>query len=147
MHGRERRVLFLCTGNSARSIMAECILNRRGRGAFSAGSHPRGEVHPMTLRILQEWGYDTRNLRSKSWDEFARPDSPPLDFIITVCDRAAGEVCPLWPGRPVTAHWSIPDPAAFDGLKAARYRCFGRIYIELESRIELFAGLENKTLR
>lgn len=116
--GREFNVLFLCTGNSARSIMAEFALNRWGAGrfrGFSAGSHPKGAIHPATLELLAALGYETAGLRSKSWDEFAAPSSPPMDFIITVCDSAAGEVCPIWPGRPLTAHWGLPDPAAFIG--------------------------------
>ena len=138
------RVLFLCTGNSARSIMAECAMNRWGAGkfvAFSAGSHPRGQVHPMALELLTQLGYSTERLRSKSWDEFAKPESPPLDFVFTVCDRAAGESCPLWPGRPVTAHWGVEDPAAFVGPSDAQRRLFARIYFELETRIKIFASL------
>jgi protein-tyrosine-phosphatase len=137
-------VLFLCTGNSARSIMAECAMNRRGAGrfrAFSAGSHPRGRVHPVALELLAELGYSTETLRSKSWDEFATPDSPPLDFVFTVCDNAAGEACPLWAGRPVTAHWGVEDPAAYVGSPQAQKDVFRRIYAELEARIESFARL------
>jgi arsenate reductase len=138
------RVLFLCTGNSARSIMAECAMNRWGAGrfvAFSAGSHPRGQVHPAALELLRQLGHSTEGLRSKSWDEFARPESPPLDFVFTVCDQAAGESCPLWTGRPVTAHWGVEDPAALVGPPEAQRRLFTRIYLELESRTRLFASL------
>jgi protein-tyrosine-phosphatase len=144
MTRRPYHVLFLCTGNSARSIMAECAMNRWGAGrfrAFSAGSHPRGQVHPLALALLGELGYPTGRLRSKSWDEFARPDSPPLDFVFTVCDQAAGEACPLWPGRPMTAHWGVEDPAAFVGPADAQRRLFTRVYFELESRIKIFASL------
>src|ERR687892_371340 len=120
-------VLFLCTGNSARSIMAECSLNRWGRGqfrAFSAGSRPRGEVHPATLEVLRLLNFSTDHLRSKSWEEFARPDSPALDFVFTVCDHAARETCPVWPGQPMTAHWGIADPAAFQGSPEQQLREF-----------------------
>ena len=144
MADREFNVLFLCTGNSARSIMAECAINRWGRGkfrGFSAGSHPRGALHPRTLALLGELNYETAALRSKSWDEFARPDSPPLDFVFTVCDQAAGETCPVWPGQPITAHWGAADPAAFVGSEEAARRCFLRIYTELENRIKIFTSL------
>jgi arsenate reductase len=137
-------VLFLCTGNSARSIMAECALNRWGAGkflAFSAGSHPRGQVHPMTLEVLTQLGYSTERLRSKSWDEFGRPDSPPLDLVLTVCDTAAGEACPLWPGHPVTAHWGVEDPAAFAGPPDVQKRLFTRVYFELEARVKILSSL------
>jgi arsenate reductase (thioredoxin) len=134
--------LFLCTGNSARSILAEAILNKEGAGrfrAFSAGSFPRGEVHPMAIETLGELGYATGGFRSKSWDEFAAEGAPPLDFIFTVCDSAAGEACPVWPGRPVTAHWGIEDPAAVDGegQKAAFWTAFQA----LKHRIDLFLAL------
>jgi len=115
---REYNVLFLCTGNSARSLMAECAINRWGKGkfkGFSAGSHPKGAVHPLTLELLKELNYETKDLRSKSWDEFVRPDSPKLDFVFTVCDKAAAEQCPLWPGQPMTAHWGVVDPVTFEG--------------------------------
>ncbi len=134
---RAMNVLFLCTGNSARSILAECILNRHGAGrfrAFSAGSHPKGAVHPDALALLAAHGYETADLRSKSWDEFVRPGTPPIDLVVTVCDQAAGEVCPLWPGRPRTLHWSLPDPAAVAG-SAERRAAFDRIYRQLEQRI------------
>lgn len=135
-------VLFLCTGNSARSILAEAILKREGRGrfhAFSAGSHPKGSVHPMTLEVLNRHDFPTAGLRSKSWDEYAKPDAPIPDFIFTVCDDAAGEVCPIWPGKPTTAHWGIEDPAAVDGpgQKAA----FERALVQLNRRISLFLSL------
>ena len=149
MVSRVYNVLFLCTGNSARSVMAECALNRWGRGrfrGFSAGSHPKGAVHPMTLELLGELGYETKDLRSKSWDEFTGPDSPHIDFVFTVCDQAAAEACPLWPGRPLTAHWGVPDPAAFEGTDAEKRRFFARIYRELEHRIKLLADLEVETL-
>jgi arsenate reductase len=137
-------VLFLCTGNSARSIMAECSLNRWGRDrfrAFSAGSHPRGQVHPLTLETLRRLNFQVDHLRSKSWDEFATPESPRLDFVFTVCDQAAGEACPLWPGQPMTAHWGVEDPAAFTGSTEAALRVFQRVYMELDSRIRIFTSL------
>jgi arsenate reductase len=124
--------------------MAECAINRWGKGkfrGFSAGSHPQGAVHPMALRLLKDLNYDTSRLRSKSWDEFARLDSPPLDFVFTVCDQVAGEVCPVWPGQPITAHWGSADPAAFVGTEEATRRFFLRIYTELESRIKIFTSL------
>jgi len=145
----EYNVLFLCTGNSARSIMAECAINRWGKGrfkGFSAGSHPKGEIHPMTLQVLREWHYDVSRLRSKSWDEFARPDSPRLNFVFTVCDQVAGEVCPLWLGQPITAHWGTADPAAFVGSEEAKRRFFLRIYTELENRIKIFTNLRLEML-
>jgi len=135
-------VLFLCTGNSARSILAEAILNRVGRGkfkAYSAGSHPKGEVHPQALRLLGSMGYDTSSLRSKPWDEFAAPGAPQLHFVITVCDNAAGEVCPIWPGQPMTAHWGLPDPAAVEG--PAGGLAFAETYRMLNNRIGIFASL------
>jgi arsenate reductase (thioredoxin) len=137
-------VLFLCTGNSARSIMAEAILNREGRGrfkAFSAGSQPKGKINPRTLEILRKFNFDTSTLRSKSWGEFARAGSPDLDFVFTVCDNAAGEACPLWPGQPITAHWGIPDPAAATGSEAEIALAFRDAYRMLSRRIELFVAL------
>jgi len=137
-------VLFLCTGNSARSIMAECLLNHWGRGryrAFSAGSHPTGRVHPFTIELLQKLRLPTGDLRSKSWDEFAAPDAPPLDFVFTVCDQAAGEVCPAWPGQPITAHWGFPDPAAFAGAEAEKRVVFGDVFRQIETRIKIFCAL------
>jgi arsenate reductase len=137
-------VLFLCTGNSARSILAECLANRLGEGrirAYSAGSHPKGAVHPLTLETLRKYGFDTSELRSKAWDEFARPDAPRLDLVVTVCDQAAGESCPVWPGHPAQAHWSIEDPAAAVGEPYERRWAFERAYRELERRIRAFARL------
>ena len=142
-------VLFLCTGNSARSIIAEVLLNRIGRGrfrAFSAGSHPRGEVHPLTLKVLEEAGESTEGLRSKGWDELARSDAAPLDFVFTVCSKAAGEQCPVWPGQPMTAHWGIDDPAAVEGTEAERLRAFHRAYTDLQTRIRLFTRLRLELL-
>jgi arsenate reductase len=141
--------LFLCTGNSARSILSEAILNRVGKGrfrAYSAGSHPTGSVNPVALEILGERGYALSELRSKSWDEFAAPGAPALDFIFTVCDDAAGEACPAWPGQPMTAHWGLPDPAAFDGPAEEKRCAFRRTYVVLERRIELFTSLGVDTL-
>ncbi len=149
MADRIYNVLFLCTGNSARSIMAECAINRWGKGrfrGFSAGSHPKGLIHPMTIDLLKGLNFDTSNLRSKSWDEFARPDSPPLDFVFTVCDRAAAEQCPVWPGQPMTAHWGAADPAAFVGDEEETRRFFYRIYIELDNRIKIFTRLRIEAL-
>jgi protein-tyrosine-phosphatase len=141
--------LFLCTGNSARSILAEALLNRLGAGRFqghSAGSHPKGEVHPMAVALLRERGYDTSAFRSKSWEEFAKPGAPPLDFVFTVCDDAAGEACPVWPGQPMTAHWGVADPAAFQGSEDEQRRVFRRTYVELERRIGLFTKLSIECL-
>lgn len=134
--------LFLCTGNSARSILAEAILNKEGAGrfrAYSAGSFPKGEVHPAALSLLSELGYPTDGFRSKSWDEFASEGAPPLDFIFTVCDNAAGEVCPVWPGKPVTAHWGIEDPAAVEG--PGQRAAFWTAFQALQRRIQLFLAL------
>jgi arsenate reductase len=140
-------VLFLCTGNSARSILAEAILNQQGMGrfrAYSAGSHPKGAVHPAALNLLKELGHDTGGLRSKSWDEFSGPDAPPLDFVFTVCDNAAGEVCPIWPGHPMTAHWGIEDPAAVEADGQAK--AFWNAYQQLQRRIRLFLALPIKDI-
>jgi arsenate reductase len=137
-------VLFLCTGNSARSIMAEAIINRLGTGkfkGFSAGSMPKGAVHPMALQLLQKLNYDTSGARSKSWEEFARPDSPKLDFVFTVCDNAANEACPVWPGQPMSAHWGVPDPAAADGTEVERAFAFADAYRMLNNRIGIFTSL------
>lgn len=137
-------VLFLCTGNSARSVLAEVLLNHWGKGkfqAYSAGSYPKGRVHPMTLDVLDARGLPTSGLRSKSWDEFAHPGAPVMDFVLTVCDQAAGEVCPVWPGNPVTAHWGVPDPAAAEGSEAERIAAFRDAANRLETRIKLFTSL------
>lgn len=142
-------VLFLCTGNSARSVMAEMALTRWGPGrfnSFSAGSQPKGQVHPMTLRLLRDLNFKTDGLRSKSWDEFAQADSPPLHFVFTVCDNAAQEVCPVWPGQPMTAHWGAPDPAAFVGPEDKALQFFKRVYLELENRIKIFSSLRLEAL-
>jgi protein-tyrosine-phosphatase len=137
-------VLFLCTGNSARSILSEAILNQHGRGrfqAFSAGSHPTGRVNPLALELLTRMKIPTDGLRSKSWDEFAAPGAPALDFVFTVCDNAAGEVCPVWPGQPMTAHWGVPDPAGVVGTEIARTEAFREAFRVLERRIGLFTSL------
>jgi arsenate reductase len=142
--GGVQHVLFLCTGNSARSIMAECLMNRHGADRFrghSAGSHPTGRVHPIALALLAERGYETEGLRSQSWDDFAAPGAPRIEYVFTVCDNAAGEACPVWPGRPITAHWGIGDPAATSGSPDARRRAFERAYRELEQRILAFLAL------
>ena len=137
-------VLFLCTGNSARSIMAEALVNRFGRGKFrgySAGSHPKGAVHPIALELLKHMNLPTDGLRSKSWDDFAQPGAPLLDFVFTVCDNAAGEVCPIWPGQPITAHWGVEDPAAAQGSEAERWLAFRRAFNALDNRIKIFLSL------
>jgi protein-tyrosine-phosphatase len=142
-------VLFLCTGNSARSILAEALLNRLGAGrfrAFSAGSQPKGAVHPAALALLRDAGVDVAGLRSKSWDEFAAPGAPQLDFVFTVCDRAARETCPVWPGQPITASWAIADPAAVEDPGTEQERAFHRAYVELEARIRLFVNLPFESL-
>ena len=141
---RPFNVLFLCTGNSARSIMAEAILRKLGEGrfhAYSAGSQPKGCVHPLALELLETQGMPTGGLSSKAWDEYAKPGAPPLDFVITVCDNAAGEVCPVWPGQPVTAHWGIPDPAAVEGGEEQKRRAFSDACHRLLARIRLFTSL------
>ena len=137
-------VLFLCTGNSARSILAETLIDHWGKGRFkgySAGSFPKGMVHPLTRRLLAELSFPTEGLRSKSWAEFASPGAPVMDFVFTVCDQAAGEVCPVWPGQPVTAHWGVPDPAAVEGLEAERMLAFREAFRALERRIKIFVSL------
>jgi arsenate reductase (thioredoxin) len=141
---RPFNVLFLCTGNSARSIMGEAIINRVGMGKFkgySAGSMPKGEVHPLTINLLNKLNYDTSTLRSKSWEEFSAPGAPALDFVFTVCDNAANEVCPIWPGQPMTAHWGVPDPAAVEGDDARRALAFADTYRMLNNRIGIFTSL------
>jgi arsenate reductase (thioredoxin) len=142
-------VLFLCTGNSARSIMAEAILNKLGAGkfrTFSAGSQPKGRVHPEAIRLLRSLGYDVSGFRSKSWSEFAEPGAPLLDFVFTVCDNAAGETCPVWPGQPMTAHWGVPDPAEATGTPAEIALAFKEAYRMLERRIGIFVSLPLRSL-
>jgi arsenate reductase (thioredoxin) len=142
-------VLFLCTGNSARSILAESLLNTLGQGkfrAFSAGSFPKGQVHPMAIELLKRMNLPAENLRSKSWDEFAAPGAPPIDLIFTVCDNAAGEVCPIWPGKPMTAHWGIADPATVEGSDADKAFAFRKALRELENRIKLLTSLSIDSL-
>ncbi|MEQ8740854.1 MAG: arsenate reductase ArsC [Hoeflea sp.] len=137
-------VLFLCTGNSARSVLAEAIMNRIGSGkfrAFSAGSQPKGEVHPYTLDLLRQLNYDTGFARSKDWSEFAEPDAPALDFVFTVCDSAAKEACPVWPGQPMSAHWGVPDPVAATGTEAEKRLAFAEAYRMLNARISAFTSL------
>jgi protein-tyrosine-phosphatase len=146
---KQYNVLFLCTGNSARSILAECVLNRLSGGhfkAYSAGSFPKGAVHPFALDLLRGLGYGVDGLRSKSWDEFAVPGAPRLDFVFTVCDNAAGEVCPIWPGQPVTAHWGLPDPAAAEGTGAQRRLAFAETLRMLNHRIGAFVNLPIESL-
>ena len=141
---RPLNVLFLCTHNSARSIIAECVLNRLGQGRFagySAGSMPSGRVHPIALDLLQKLNYDTSALRSKSWQEFTAPDAPQLDFVFTVCDNAANEVCPVWPGQPVSAHWGLPDPSAVEGNDLQRHYAFADTHRMLYQRIGIFTNL------
>jgi protein-tyrosine-phosphatase len=142
-------VLFLCTGNSARSIMAEVILNRAGQGkfrAYSAGSQPKGQVHPYALDLLRRMNFDVSGLRSKSWSEFAKPDAPKLDFVFTVCDNAAAETCPVWPGQPMTAHWGVPDPAAATGNEAEVRLAFADALRTLSNRINIFVSLPMRSL-
>ena len=144
MSERTYNVLILCTGNSARSILAESLINHWGSGrfrGFSAGSFPKGTVHPIALELLEQMKLPTAGLRSKSWDEFAAPGAPPLDFIFTVCDNAAGEACPVWPGKPVTAHWGLPDPAAVEGSNVEKWLAFRSTLQALENRIKAFVSL------
>jgi arsenate reductase len=144
MTDRAYNVLFLCTGNSARSIMAEVVMNRHGRGrfkAFSAGSHPTGTVNPFAIQALREFKLPVEGLRSKAWDEFAVPGAPPLDFVFTVCDKAAGESCPVWPGQPMSAHWGVEDPAAFIGTDGQKRSAFRAALLTLTRRIDLFLSL------
>jgi len=141
---KPHNVLFLCTGNSARSILAEAYLNTAAKGrfvAYSAGSHPQGKVNPFALELLAKNRLETSGLRSKSWDEFARPGAPAMDFVFTVCDQAAGETCPMWPGQPMTAHWGVDDPAKVEGTEEHKRRAFVRAFSELSTRINLFLSL------
>ncbi len=145
-----RNVLFLCTGNSARSILAEALLDHWGKGLFkgySAGSYPKGQINPVAIQLLQQLGMPTANLRSKSWDEFAQTGAPQMDFIFTVCDQAAGEVCPVWPGHPVTAHWGLPDPAAVEGSDMEKMLAFREAFRILEARVRFFLTFRFKQLR
>ena len=142
-------VLFMCTGNSARSIIAEAILNRVGAGrfkAFSAGSHPKGEIHPYALQLLKSLNHDMSSARSKDWNDFAAPGAPKLDFAFTLCDDAANEACPVWPGQPMTAHWGLPDPAAVEGTDAEKHLAFADTYRMLNNRISIFVNLPMKTI-
>lgn len=142
-------ILVLCTGNSARSIIGEALFNTMGGGrfkAYSAGSHPTGKVNPFAIEQVERLGYPTEELRSKSWDEFAQPGAPELDFVITVCDRAAGEVCPFWPGQPVTAHWGFPDPAAVEGSDEVKRAAFTQTMHQIRNRVQLFLSLPMETL-
>ncbi len=142
--GKVYTVLFLCTGNSARSIMAEVLLNAMGRGrfkAYSAGSHPKGKLHPIALELIEKHRLPVADLRSKNWDEFARPGAPRMDFVFTVCDNAAGEACPVWQGQPMTAHWGIPDPAMVEGSGDEQRRAFFAAYNQLAQRISIFVNL------
>lgn len=144
MSDKTYNVLFICTGNSARSVIAEGLMNELGRGrfiAFSAGSHPKGTVHPLALKTLAAHHIPTDGFRSKSWEEFAGPDAPGLHFVFTVCDQAAGEVCPVWPGQPMTAHWGMPDPAAVEGSEAAQEKAFLDTFITMKRRIQLMLAL------
>ena len=144
MSERIFNVLFLCTGNSARSVMAECIMNREGARkfrAFSAGSHPKGSIDPTVFNLLKKLNYPAGELRSKSWEEFAQPGAPELDFVFTVCDNAAGEVCPIWPGQPMTGHWGVPDPVSFEGTVAEKAAYTADVFRMLERRISIFCSL------
>jgi len=149
MNTRPFNVLILCTGNSARSILGEALVNHWGRGKFigySAGSTPKGRVHPIAIELLAQMKMPTEGLRSKSWDEFAKPGAPPLDFVFTVCDNAAGEMCPVWPGQPITAHWGLEDPAAVEGSDTDKWLAFRQAFRELESRIKVFTSLPIESL-
>jgi protein-tyrosine-phosphatase len=149
MRPRPYNVLFLCTGNTARSILAEAVLNAAGQGrfkAYSAGSHPKGVVNPYTLDLLERMRLPTAGLRSKGWDEFALPGAPVMDFVITVCDQAAGEVCPVWPGRPMTTHWGIPDPAAAGGPDEDKRKAFFQAYSQIRRRVSIFTSLPMEKL-
>ena len=148
MH-KTHNILVLCTGNSARSIMAEALFNTMGAGrfkAYSAGSHPTGKVNPFAIEQVQRLGYPVEGLRSKSWDEFAEPDAPQMDFVITVCDKAAGELCPFWPGQPITAHWGFPDPAAVEGTDEEKRAAFTRTLHQMRTRVQLLLSLPLETL-
>ena len=149
MTDRPYNVLFLCTGNSARSILAEALINHWGRGRFvgySAGSSPKGKVHPIALELLEHLNMPTEGMRSKSWNEFEEPGAPKLDFVFTVCDNAAAEACPAWPGQPMTAHWGVADPAAVQGSDTDRWLAFQQAFLEIESRIKIFTSLPIKSL-
>jgi protein-tyrosine-phosphatase len=149
MSDRPSNVLFLCTGNSARSILAESILRADGAGrfnVFSAGSHPKGKINPFALKVLEAYGYPTDGYRSKSWEEFAAPGAPVMDFVFTVCDSAAGETCPIWPGQPMTAHWGIEDPAVVEGTDIEKERAFVTAFKYLKNRISLFVSLPIRSL-
>ena len=149
MNDRPFNVLFLCTGNSARSIIAEALVNHWGRGKFaglSAGSSPKGKVHPIALELLKHMKMSSESMRSKSWEEFGKPGAPQLDFVFTVCDNAAGEMCPIWPGQPMTAHWGVEDPAAVEGSETEKWLAFRDAFRELESRIKIFTSLPIRSL-
>jgi arsenate reductase len=149
MNEKTYNVLFLCTGNSARSIMAEVLVNTMGQGrfhAYSAGSHPTGEINPFAIEKIQSINYPTKNLRSKSWSEFSVPAAPKMDFIITVCDNAAGEICPVWPGQPISAHWGLADPAAVEGSDDEKRHAFNQTFRHMMNRVRLFVNLPLKTL-
>lgn len=144
MTDRQYSILVLCTGNSSRSVMAEALINTLGKGrfkAYSAGSHPSGTVNPFAIERCESLDYDVSQLRSKSWDEFATPDAPHMDFVITVCDQAAGEVCPIWPGKPMTAHWGFEDPAAFEGTDEEKRQVFSKVYRQILGRVSQFVNL------
>src|SRR5262245_29203977 len=149
MGRRVYNVLFLCTGNSARSVMAEALLNALGEGrfkAYSAGSHPTGKVNPFALELLKNNGHPVEGMRSKSWNEFAKPEAPKMDFVITVCDSAAGEVCPVWPGQPMSAHWGFQDPAALEGSDDEKHRLFRTVYQQIANRLRVFLSLPMSSL-